>query len=499
MRHVIVAGAGPVGLWVAAELRLAGIPVTILEKEAERNPHSRALTVHPRSVELLAMRGLAGPFLDEGIPIPSGHFGLLDSRLDFTVLDTPFPFTLAIEQVRTEQLLEERVLRLGAELRRRHRVVGVRQDADGVEVEVEGPAGTYRETAGYVVGCEGTRSVVRDTGGIGFPGTDSTLFGALADVELSEPPPAPIISQHTEAGALLMVGLPGGHFRFVIVDPQLAGVGPEEPLTLDDFRARVARIAGADFPMHSPAWLSRFGNATRIAQRYRHGRLFVAGDAAHMHFPTGGVGLNVGLQDAMNLGWKLAAELQAWAPDGLLDSYDAERRPVGERLIESSLAQTALVDAFTPQGQALRSVLAGLVERIPDLARALAERLSALDVTYADDRDQLVGARAPDVRLEAGGGASLFELLRTGRFAFLDFDGQGAGEAVRAAFAGRVEVHRATVVDDRPAWRALSAVLIRPDGHVAWAAEVPRGTEDVIDAVARWAGAPTHDTTGVDR
>ncbi|SFJ62616.1 2-polyprenyl-6-methoxyphenol hydroxylase [Amycolatopsis sacchari] len=444
MTDVLIAGAGPTGLWLAAELRLQGVAVTVLEARRERSPHSKALTLHPRTLEIFAMRGIADRFTTAGLPVPTGHFGALENRLDFAVLDTPFPYTLFLPQVRTEELLEEHARALGADIRWGHRVTGLAQDADGVTVEVEGGE---RLHAQYVVGCDGTRSTVRQAAGIGFPGTDATVWGWLGDVVLDEPPAQPV-NVAGEDGGVMLVPLPGGISRIVGHTPEDQGAHPGE-LTFDELRAKTTRVLGTDFGMRDPHWLSRFGNATRQAVRYRSGRVFLAGDAAHMHFPAGGVGLNVGVQDATNLGWKLAAAVHGTAEDGLLDSYHAERHPVGAALLEHTRAQTALMTAYTPEGRALRSVLSGLIAEVPELSRVLAERLAALDVAYpsADPgAHPLTGTRAPDLALTDG--SNLLSLLRS-------------GEPVR--------LDGIQLVGAPPQWAGVRSALVRPDGYVAWA------------------------------
>ncbi|GAA2547175.1 monooxygenase [Winogradskya consettensis] len=397
MDDILIVGAGPTGLWLAAELRLGGASVTVLEARQERNPHSKALTIHPRTIELLDCRGLAEPFLAAGLRIPSGHFGGLPDRMDFSVLDTPFPFTLAVLQARTEELLEAHAIAQGATVRRGCTVTGL--TATGVELE-----GGEVVEARYVVGCDGTRSTVRTAAGIDFPGTDANAWGWLGDVVLGSPPAPGQANISGPAGGLMIVPLPGGIHRLVGSDP-----GSDRPgaLTFEEFRDAVARIAGTDFGMRDPVWLSRFGNATRQATAYRKGRVLLAGDAAHMHFPAGGVGMNVGIQDAHNLGWKLAAVCTGRADDTLLDTYHGERHPVGAELLRHTRAQTALLTAYSAEGVALRQVLSGLIATAPDMSRELAERLSGLSVAYA------TGRRVPDHRLPDG--STLFRRLRGGR------------------------------------------------------------------------------------
>ncbi|MER5772124.1 FAD-dependent monooxygenase [Streptomyces sp. NPDC001985] len=466
-QRIVIAGGGPVGLWLAAELRLGGVPVTVVEERTGIDQRSKALTIHPRTLEILASRAAHRPFLDEGLPIPGGHFGLLDQRLDFRALDTPYPYTLALPQARTEQLLEERALALGARIVRGHRVTGFTGHTGSVTARIEGTDGPYDLPAAYIVGCDGTRSAVRAAAGIDFPGTPSTVLGWLGDVTLDSPP-RPGFSTFGLSGGVIVAPLSPGRHRVVGVSPDgLTTRWPGE-LTLEELRSRTRAIAGEDFGMRDPLWLSRFGNATRLADRYREGRALLAGDAAHQHFPTGGVGMNVGIQDAHNLGWKLAATVRGRAPDGLLDTYHAERRPIGAQLIAHSRAQTALTAGFTPEGIALRSLLSELIATQPALNDALAERLTGLGVTYpAPDpaAHPLTGTRAPDLAF-TGSGDGLFAQLRPAGHLLLDLTGTGAltdrarpGLTVRAA-----------TLDRPPAgWAGVRAALIRPDGHVAWA------------------------------
>ncbi|GAA2699580.1 FAD-dependent monooxygenase [Actinoplanes palleronii] len=399
MDDVVIVGAGPTGLWLAGELRLGGATVTVLESRTERDPHSKALTIHPRTIEVLDSRGVAAAFLAEGVRIPSGHFGGLPDRMDFAVLDTPHPYTLALPQARTEELLEIRARDLGATVRRGCRVTGL--TGDGVEL-----ATGEVVAARYVAGCDGVRSTVRAAAGIDFPGTEAGTWGWLGDVVLDAPPERSAASIAGPHGAVMAVPLGGGVTRLVGSDPSCDGPGWPGELTLDELRATVRRIAGTDFGMRDPVWLSRFGNATRQAAEYRRGRVLLAGDAAHQHFPAGGVGMNVGIQDAHNLGWKLAAVVTGRAGEDLLDTYHQERHPVGAILLEHTRAQTALMTGWTPEGQALRAVLSRLIATVPEMSRQLAERLSGLDVTYPS------GRRVPDLSFPDG--TTLFQRLRTG-------------------------------------------------------------------------------------
>src|SRR5882757_8205201 len=399
---VAIVGGGPVGLWLAGELRLAGVRTAVLERLDEPNPHPKALGIQPRTLEVFALRGMEKPFLAEGIRMPKWHFGILDEKLDFSTLDTPYPFVLAFPQVRTEAILDERARSLGADILRGRTVTGLVEDDASVTVEVSG-GDTF--SAQYVVGADGSGSTVRNAAGIGFPGTDSRVFGYLGDVVLDDPPPMGR-TVFNEYGAVLTGPIPGGFVRVSGYDATDQEPGRRE-VTLEELRATAVRISGTDFGMHDPRWLSRFGNATRLAETYRKGRVLLAGDAAHIHFPAGGVGLNTGIQDAMNLGWKLAARVQGRAGEELLDSYHDERHPLGADVAEHTLAQTALITATSPEGQALRSLFGKLIASQPAMSRELASKLAALDVRYPPTRPDahpLVGTRIAELATHLQGG-----------------------------------------------------------------------------------------------
>ncbi|WP_371100926.1 FAD-dependent monooxygenase [Streptomyces sp. PU_AKi4] len=463
--QVVVAGAGPVGLWLAGELRRAGVTVAVIEPRAERDPRSRALTVHPRTIETFASRGVHEPFVSEGIPLPGGHFGVLDSRLDFRRLPSPFPYTLAMPQERTEALLEGQAAGLGADIRRGHEVTGFTEHPDHIAVHTTGPHGPTTLRAAYLVGCDGAHSTVRTAAGIDYPGTPSTVLGWLGDVILDQPP-VPGYSYFGPAGTLMAVPMPGGLHRLVGITPRdLTTTWPGD-LTLEELRENVSSMAGTDFGMRDPVWLSRYGNATRLADRYRKGRVFLAGDAAHQHFPAGGVGMNVGIQDAANLAWKLAATLSGWAPEGLLDTYHAERHPVGADLTATSRAQVALMTAFTPEGLDLRGLLARLITTLPDLNDRLAAQVSSLAVTYpptTPDAHPLTGTRAPDLTL---GDTGLFALLRADRHLLLDLTGS---DRLAGYTRAGLHIHTATPYQPPADFADVRAILVRPDGHIAWA------------------------------
>ncbi|MEU6486126.1 monooxygenase [Streptomyces sp. NPDC046887] len=498
---VIVVGAGPTGLMLACELALAGVRPLIVERRPEPQRDSRALTLHPRSVELMDLRGLAPRFLAAGTTMPGWHFAGLRTRLDFTALDSRHAYTLFIAQARTEALLAERAGELGVEILRGHETVGVRQDADGVEVDIHGPGGRRTLRAGYAVGCDGGRSLVRTAAGIDFPGTDETLTGVLGDFEsLDRADPG---LQRAQARGVLVAPLEDGATRLVYLDPARMRVPSREPVTLEEFRTSLTDICGSDCGVGRPRWLSRFGNASRVAERYRAGRILLAGDAAHIHFPAGGQGLNTGLQDAANLGWRLAAEINGWAPPGLLDGYDAERRPVGAAVVENTevqtlLAELLLVPQYAGPAAALRRMLDGFLG-VAQINRNLAAQVSALGTAYParyPDADPLEGRRMPDVGLTAAGSSArrVYELADRGRFLLLDFAGDEAlPPAVQAGWSGRVEAVTVTEWDPHRELAGAAEILVRPDGHVAWASrtgDTAVRRAERTRALTAWAGAP---------
>jgi len=479
---VAVVGGGPVGWMVACELALAGVSVSVHERRTERVKQSRAMTLHPRSLEILALRGLADRFLARGRPLPTAHYGVLDTRLDFSALDTAFPFTLFIPQAITEALLEERARELGVDIHRGHQVTGLRQDPEGVDVEGTLEGGTFRVRARYVVGADGARSTVRTLADIPFQGTEATMSLLLGDVVLGTPPVQPAWTTVNEHGTLMVAPLGDGrHHRVVMNDPLRSGVPVSEPVTLEELARSLRSIDGSDFGMHSPLWLSRFGNETKLAATYRSGRVFLAGDAAHIHLPAGGQGLNVGLQDAMNLGWKLAGVLRGLAPEALLDSYHRERHPVGASLLRNTLSQTALMSTFDPAGLALRETLSGLLT-LPDANRKLAEQIAALDVAYAepplpappgpDKVSGLPGGRLPDLTLRGTKGAShsLYSLMHEGRWLLLRRENSAPRPALTAAWADWTNVVTADIPAREKDWGEWTSLWVRPDGHLGYVA-----------------------------
>ncbi|MCZ8520288.1 MULTISPECIES: monooxygenase [Paenibacillus] len=497
--EVVIVGGGPVGMLLAAELALAEVRVCVLERLKETTPYSRALTLHPRSLELLDMRGWKADLMNLGQPVHTGHFAALETRLDFSALDSASNFSLFIPQHATERVLEEKARELGADIRRGVEVVSVQQHEQGMEIGAVSAEGPFSLSAAYAVGADGAGSLVRKQAGIAFEGTGDTLTAMLGDVVLAERSGPGVLSRYTEQGLAMIVPLPDGMHRVVVIDPERTGVPKGEPVTLEELRAALIRILGSDLGMCRPYWLSRFGNAARQAAQYRSRRLFLAGDAAHIHFPAGGQGLNVGLQEAMNLGWKLAAELQGRAPAWLLDSYHEERFPVNTELLRNTGVQTMLMGSeFSPRMQELRSMLSSLLQ-IPEANAQLAGGISAFHIRYAPDPaampHALNGRRFTELklRLEDGTLRMAYELFHPGRFVLLHLAADERLERFAQGWRDRhLRVVRASAAAAAPDWDGVHTALIRPDGYIAWAVcrSAPEPWEAVRQGLARWCGEP---------
>ncbi|SHH51054.1 FAD-dependent monooxygenase [Streptomyces sp. 3214.6] len=478
---VIVVGAGPAGLMLAGELRLAGVEVTVLERLPESTGESRGLGFTTRTMEVFDQRGLL-PRFGELETSAQGHFGGIP--LDLSVLDGAHLPNKTIPQSRTEGVLEEWATELGADIRRGHEVVALSEGPDHVEVEVRGPAGTQRLRGAYLVGCDGGRSTIRNLAGFDFPGTAATLEMYLADVRGLDLRQRMI--GETLPGGMVMVGhLDGGITRLIVCE---GGTPPKKrttPVPYADVAAAWQRLTGEDISHGEPVWISSFGDATRQVTEYRKGRVLLAGDSAHIHLPAGGQGMNTSLQDSVNLGWKLAAVVRGTAPRSLLDTYHGERHPVGERLMMNTRAQ-GLLFLSGSEMQPLREVLRELTA-YPDVTLHLARMVSGLEIRYdvGEGDHPLLGRRLPHVELVGGDTkTSTTRLLHAARGVLLDLADDAPLRETAEPWADRVDVVTATPHETGPL-ADTTAVLVRPDGHVAWTASRP---QDLRAALERWFG-----------
>ncbi|MEO5878007.1 MAG: rifampin monooxygenase [Streptosporangiaceae bacterium] len=469
---VIIAGCGPTGAMLAAELRLHKVRVLVLEKETEPKSYVRIVGLHIRSIELMAMRGLLDRLLEHGRRRPAAGFFAAITTPAPRGLDYPHAYLLGIPQPVIELLLEEHAIHLGAQVRRGCAVAGFEQDEEGVTVEL---AGGEQLRARYLLGCDGGRSTVRRLLGVGFPGEPSrseTLMGEM-EVGVSQEEISARVAEISKIHKRFWLR-PFGAGIYSVVVPAAGVSDRAAPPTLDDFRQELRAIAGTDFGVHSPRWLSRFGDATRLAERYRVGRVLLAGDAAHIHPPIGGQGLNLGVQDAVNLGWKLAAQIRGWAPDTLLDTYQNERHPVAEDVLDNTRAQLELLST-EPGPQAVRRLLTELMD-FDEVNRHLLEKITAIGIRYDfGEGPDLLGRRLRDLDTEQG---RLYGLLHRGRGLLLD--------RTERLTAGRWS-DRVDYLADPSAVLDVPCVLLRPDGHVAWIGD---DQQDLDDHLARWFGVP---------
>ncbi len=480
---VVIAGGGPTGMMLAAELALAKVDVAIVERRPDHVlVGSRAGGFHSRTIEVLDQRGVADRFLAEGQVAQVATFGT--TVLDMSDFPTRHPYSLGIWQNQIERIMADWIAELRVRIYYGREVAGFAQDDTGVDIELsEGRS----LRAQYLVGCDGGRSVIRKAAGIGFPGWDPTRSNLIAEVEVTEEPPRGV--RHDETGVHGLHWLEDGRtVRVVVTEQQL---GPSTEPTLQDLSEALTAVFGTDFGIHSPTWISRFTDMTRQAVDYRSGRVLLAGDSAHVHYPAGGQGLSLGVQDAVNLGWKLAQVVEGTSPESLLDTYQDERHPVAARALQHTMAQTAL--------QRRDERMKVLVDVVSELAsmdeprKRLAGISSGLDIHYdLGEGHPLLGRRMPDLDLvTADGPLRLFSLLHDAKPVLLDLGEPGGYDIT--PWADRVQLVDADYVGvwELPVLGAVtapSAVLIRPDGYVAW---VGGGTETGLRvALAAWFGPP---------
>jgi 2-polyprenyl-6-methoxyphenol hydroxylase-like FAD-dependent oxidoreductase len=481
--QVVIAGGGPTGMMLAGELALAGVDVTIVERRATQDVvGARSGGLHARTIEVFDQRGIADRFISAGqVAQVAGFAG---TRLDISDAPTRHPYGLALRQRQIERILAGWIDELGVTIHRGREVVGFVQDDTGVDVQLA-DGGSLR--AGYLVGCDGGRSVIRKTAGTGFPGTEPTTSNLIAEVEITEEPADWGIRRDALGVHALSPSEDGGPVGVMVTERQ---VGHGEP-TLDDLRKALTAVYGTDFGAHSRTSIGRFTDATRQAEAYRDGRVLLAGDAAHIHPPDGGQGLQTGVQDAVNLGWKLAQVVNGTSPDRLLDTYHAERHPVAARVLRNTLVQVAL-RTDDERTKAVRAAFAELLA-MDEPRRRFGAMMSGLDIHYdLGAGHPLLGRRMPDLDVVVGEAElHVFSLLHGARPLFLNLGEAGAIDiapwadrvrSVDARYDGRWELPGIGEV------AAPTAVLVRPDGYVAWVGE----SSDIglRDALTTWFGPP---------
>jgi 2-polyprenyl-6-methoxyphenol hydroxylase-like FAD-dependent oxidoreductase len=492
---VVITGGGPTGLMLAGELALAKIDVVIVERRLNQGlPGSRAGGLQSRTIEVFDQRGIADRFLAEGQIAQVAGFAMI--RLDISDFPTRHPYGLGLWQKHIERILAGWVAELKVPVLYGTEVTGFAQDDAGVDVEL---SDGQRFRAQYLVGCDGGRSLVRRGAGIEFPGWDATTSALLAEVEMTEEPALGVRRTPSGTHALgkvdyevkdgVVVYSPGGTVGVMLTESE---VGTSEP-TLRDLSEGLIAVYGTDYGIHSPTWITRFTDVTRQAATYRSGRVLLAGDAAHVHSPVGGQGLNIGVQDAVNLGWKLAQVVKGISSDSLLDTYHDERHPVGARVLKNTMAQVALQNRTDERTDALRDVVMELLS-MDEPRKRLGAMMSGLDIHYdLGEGHPLLGRRMPDLDLlTADGPLRVFTLLHDARPVLLNFGDPGRGGAV-GRWAHRVQSLDAKY--DGP-WElpaigtvpAPAAVLIRPDGYVAWVGDVSQ--PGLADALTTWFGPP---------
>jgi 3-(3-hydroxy-phenyl)propionate hydroxylase len=480
---VVIAGGGPTGLMLAGELALAGVDVAIVERRTGRElESSRARGLHSRTIEVLDQRGIADRFLSEGQEVQIATFAM--TTLDMSDFPTRHNYGLALLQNRFEEILGGWVDELPVRIYRGREVTGFAQDETGVHVRMSNGESLR---AAYLVGCDGGRSLIRKTAGIEFAGWDASTSYLIAEAETSEQPEFGV--RRDEKGVHAIGPHEDGKRVGIVVRER--NVGQTGEPTLGDLSQELTAARGTDYGVHNPTWISRFTDMTRQAVSYRQGRVLLAGDAAHVHTPMGGQGLNTGVQDAVNLGWKLAQVLNGTSPDSLLDTYQAERHPVGARVQWDTMALTAL-SRSEPRIDALREIVSEVVS-MNEPRKRLAGMFTGLDIHYdLGEGHPLLGRRMPDLDLvTADGTRRVFSLLHTARPVLLNLADPGGLDSsprpkrvqlIDAGYDGRWELPVLGTVT------APTAVLVRPDGHVAWVADgIPEGLDDTL---TRWFGPP---------
>jgi len=491
---VLIVGAGPTGLLLAGDLAARGVSCAVLEQRVRESETTRAFGVHARTLEQLDARGLADELIATGTTVDEMRlFERL--RVSMTRLPSRYPFVLITPQYNVERSLERRALKAGARILRGARFTGLTQDPDGVvarfEPTADGEQGETECRAAYLVGADGVRSAVREALGVPFPGAPILESIMLADVRLTVPPANTLEVNAVKEGFAFIAPFGDGWYRVIAWDRRRP-MPESAPVDLEGLREITRLALGTDFGMGDTRWSSRFHSDERQVPNYRVGRVFLAGDAAHCHSPAGGMGMNTGIQDAANLGWKLAAAVRGRAPEGLLDTYHNERHPAGTLAVHASGRIIRMAKLRPRAARFARDRIGTLVLSAPPVLRKAAGMISGVGIAYSRPAGAhpSVGKRAGDVRLSVGDGAPtrLYELLRDGNFVAIGHAQDDAGRL--DPWKGRVEY---AVAAEGDAGNVAALWLVRPDGYIAWATDAPDPAtrqSALRDALTAWCGAP---------
>ncbi|MBU2705614.1 FAD-dependent monooxygenase [Zooshikella marina] len=491
--NVIIVGAGPAGLTLATELANAGVQTHIIERRSQPSNLSRAFGILPHTLELLDMRGRADILINNGTPWVHAPLGDGKHNLDFSRLQSRFPFMLIIPQCNAEAQFESMALKAGVKITRGMEVIDIKQNSQQVTTTVKSSEGINHLKADYVVGCDGVKSTIRQLLNIEFPGFSYDCTLSIADVHLTFPPDPKVYARTTKRGMVAVFPFNNGSFRIIVLDHHYMHISVDNPLTLTELNDSVQGILGKSLGIHHPIWMSRFRSEQRQAKKYQVGRVFLAGDAAHTHIPSGGQGLQIAIQDAINLGWKLVAVLKDHAPTELLQSYEQERRTINTKILKNTDKVFKYEISRSLPARILRR-LSVLLMTVPFIQLLVIKQLSGVTLRYPFPKlgsHKIVGRRIPDIVLtdELGHTHRIYEMLRTQPFILID-------QTTNSHFINTYinMDHEQLIVltgQIKPPHKLPKALLIRPDGYILWATESENNTY-LPKVLKKWLPKKTH-------
>ncbi|WGL59468.1 FAD-dependent monooxygenase [Pigmentibacter sp. JX0631] len=492
--EVVIAGGGPTGLMLACELALKGIKTLVLDDKIAESPQSRGATIHPRTAELLYSRGILEKFIEKGKDLlekdprlPLYHYAVM-IKLKMYMLDSPCNFTLWLPQKDTEIILQNHALELGVDILKNHEVIHFEEHYDGVVVEVKHLENKLKFQAKYLVGCDGAKSKIRKISNIEMLGTNKTNTTLMADIYLDTPLAYSTQCEFSSKGVVVVMPAGKKLTRFVIISDSIDKNLKENSLDLDLIKKYLLDICGHDFGVKNSHWISSFGNANKLAKQLIKNRVILAGDAAHYHLPAGGQGLNYGIQDAFNLGWKLAAELKGWAPKWLLDSYQTERIYAGKMLMESVKKQESLLFRTSESDIAFRKYFEDVIIETDEVNKKLTQEIAGLHINYqncTEDKNKLIGCRVPDLELfEDFNCLNLYNLFSRGNFVFICFTHQKF--RLPEEFKDRLDIYHFKYTEKRFEFFKTKYLLIRPDLYIAWASDNLQSSVSIKKELNYW-------------